>query len=51
MIVEGTFKFSGGDGKYGGITGGGSFKSVMKSETELECTWEGNYKLAKSQAA
>jgi hypothetical protein len=34
MIVEGTFKFAGGDGKYRGITGGGRFKSVMKSETE-----------------
>ena len=51
MIVEGTFKFVGGDGKYRGITGGGKFKSVMKSETELECTWDGNYELAKSKAA
>jgi hypothetical protein len=32
-------------------TGGGRFKSVMKSETDLECTWDGNYELAKSQAA
>jgi len=51
MIVEGTFKFAGGDGKYRGITGGGKFKSVMKSETELECTWDGKYELAKSKAA
>jgi hypothetical protein len=50
MIVEGTFKFTGGDGEYRGITGGGTFKSVMKSETELECTWNGNYELAKAQA-
>jgi len=50
MIVEGTFKFAGGDGEYRGITGGGTFKSVMKSETELECTWDGNYELAKAQA-
>jgi hypothetical protein len=50
MIVEGTFKFTGGDGEYRGITGGGTFKSVMKSETELECTWDGNYELAKAQA-
>ncbi len=40
-----------GKGKYRGITGGGTFKSLMKSETELECTWNGNYKLAKPQAA
>ena len=51
MIVEGTFKFTGGDGKYRGITGGGKFKSVLKSETELECTWDGKYELAKSKAA
>jgi len=51
MIVEGTFKFAGGDGEYRGITGGGRFKSVMKSETEIECTWDGDYELAKSQAA
>ena len=51
MTVEGTFKFAGGDGKYRGITGGGRFKSVMKSETEIECAWEGDYKLPKSQAA
>ena len=28
-----------------------SSDSLMKSETELECTWDGNYELAKSQAA
>lgn len=49
MIVEGTFKFTGGDGEYRGITGGGKFKTVMKSETELEASWEGNYELAKAQ--
>lgn len=51
MMLEGTFKITGGDGKYRGITGGGKFKSVMKSESELECTWDGNYELAKSEAA
>jgi hypothetical protein len=50
MTVEGTYKFTGGDGEYGGLTGGGKFKTVMKSETEIECSWEGNYKLAKAQA-
>jgi hypothetical protein len=49
MTVEGTFKFTGGDGQYRGITGGGKFKTVMKSETELEATWEGNYELARAQ--
>ena len=50
MTVEGTWKYTGGDGEYRGLTGGGKFKTVMKSETELECSWEGNYELAKAQA-
>src|SRR6266568_6436905 len=50
MTVEGTFKFTGGDGQYRGLTGGGTFKTVAKSETEIEATWNGAYKLAKAQA-
>lgn len=50
MTVEGTFKFIGGDGQYRGITGGGTFKTVAKSETEVEATWDGAYELAKAQA-
>ena len=49
MTLEGTWKFAGGDSEYRGITGGGKFKTVMKSETDLECSWEGNYELAKAQ--
>ena len=48
--VEGTFTFTGGDGKYSGMTGGGNFKTVAKSETEVEATWTGAYELAKAQA-
>ncbi|HZE71093.1 MAG TPA: hypothetical protein VE135_16405 [Pyrinomonadaceae bacterium] len=51
MTVEGTYKFEGGDGDYRGISGGGKFKTVMKSETELEAAWEGNYELAKTRTA
>lgn len=51
MTVEGTFEFAGGDGKYLGMTGGGKFKTVMKSETELEASWQGNYELARTQKA
>jgi hypothetical protein len=51
MTVEGTFKFTGGDGVYTGITGGGNFKTVAKSETEVEATWTGAYELAKAQSA
>jgi hypothetical protein len=51
MTVEGTFEFAGGDGNYLGITGGGRFKTLMKSDTELEASWEGNYELARVQTA
>lgn len=46
MTVEGTFIITGGDGKYEGITGSGTFKTVAKSETEVEATWSGSYELA-----
>lgn len=47
--IEGTWKTAGGDGDYRGMTGGGKFKTVMKSETELECNWEGTYELVRAQ--
>ena len=50
MTVEGKFTFTGGDGQYRGITGGGTFKTVAKSETKVEATWQGTYELAKAQA-
>lgn len=50
MTVEGSWKFAGGDGVFRGIAGGGKFKTVMKSETELEASWDGAYELAQAQA-
>ena len=50
MTVEGTWKIAGGDGEFRGVTGGGTFKTVAKSETDLEASWAGNYELAKAQA-
>lgn len=50
VTLEGTWKFTGGDGEYRNVSGGGTFKTVMKSETELECNWQGSYELAKAQA-
>jgi hypothetical protein len=49
MTVEGTYKFTGGDGMYVGMSGGGKFKTTMKSEAEIECSWDGTYELAKAQ--
>jgi|ERR1044071_6280756 len=45
--VTGTWKYADGEGKYRGIKGGGKFKVVMKSETDIECSWSGDYKLRK----
>jgi hypothetical protein len=47
--VTGTWKYVDGVGKYRGIKGGGKFKVVMKSETEVECSWSGDYTLRKSK--
>ena len=49
--VEGTWKITAGDGEFRGVTGSGSFKTVMKSETDIEATWDGNYELARMQTA
>jgi hypothetical protein len=50
ITVEGTYKCAGGDGDFRGVTGSGKFKSVFTSTTEVECTWEGKYALAKAHA-
>ena len=47
--VAGTWKYQGGDGKYRGIKGGGKFKVVMKSPTDLSCNWSGDYRLRKAR--
>jgi len=40
--------YTGGEGKYSGVTGSGKFKVVAKSETDLEPNLEGHYELAKA---
>ncbi len=49
MTVRGTWKIAGGDSKYRGATGSGKFKTVMKSETDIEASWSGDYRLRKSK--
>lgn len=51
MTVEGTWKITGGDGEFRGVAGEGTFKTIAKSETEVEASWEGTYELAKAQAS
>jgi hypothetical protein len=50
MTVEGTYKLAGGEGEYSNVTGSGKFKTVLASETEVHCAWDGKYTLAKAKA-
>lgn len=49
-VVEGKWQYSGGEGSFAGITGGGTFKTKLTSATTLEATWEGTYELAGAKA-
>ena len=50
MTVEGTWTIVDGDGEFRGTTGTGTFKTVAKSESEVEASWAGAYEMVKSQA-
>ncbi len=50
MTVEGTWQFTGGSGKFNGLTGGGTFKTRMSSPVEVEASWQGTYELAVARA-
>jgi hypothetical protein len=49
--MEGTFKFTGGTGKFEGLTGGGTYKGHFPSATEVVNEWNGEYALAAAKAA
>ena len=49
--LEGTWEFSGGTGKFTGITGQGAYRGRMPSANEVEMSWEGRYELAVSARA
>ena len=49
-VVEGKWQYTGGEGSFAGITGGGTFKTKLASATTLEATWEGAYELAGAKA-
>jgi hypothetical protein len=49
-VVEGKWQYTGGEGSFAGITGGGTFKTRLTSPTTLEATWEGAYELAGARA-
>lgn len=43
--VVGTWKFVGGAGRFAGITGNGTFKTVASATGDLSVTWDGAYTL------
>jgi hypothetical protein len=45
VTPEGTWKFSGGTGALAGLSGGGTYRGLMPSPTEVEMRWEGVYQL------
>jgi hypothetical protein len=49
-VVEGKWQYTGGEGNFSGITGGGTFKTKLTSATALEATWQGAYELATVKA-
>lgn len=52
VTLEGTWKFTGGTGKFRGLKGGGTYKGRMTSPVLVENTWEGQYEIAaKTKAA
>jgi len=52
VTIEGTWKFTGGTGRFKGLRGGGTYKGRMISPVVVENTWHGQYEIvAKTQAA
>ena len=50
ITVEGTYQFTGGSGKFKGLTGDGTFKTTMSSPRDVLATWQGTYQLASAKA-
>jgi hypothetical protein len=48
--VEGKWQYTGGEGSFAGITGGGTFKMKATSPTDVVCDWQGAYELAGARA-
>jgi hypothetical protein len=51
VTLEGTWKFTGGTGKFNGLIGMGSYKGRMTSPSEVDMNWTGEYQLAQAKAA
>lgn len=46
VTMAGTYKWTGGTGKFKGIRGGGTYKGHFPSPTDVVNNWEGEYTLA-----
>jgi hypothetical protein len=46
VTLEGNWKYTGGTGKFSGITGSGTYNGRATSPGEFENSWEGTYQLA-----
>lgn len=44
-VIEGTWKYTGGTGRFQNIRGGGTYKGQLPSPDQIENTWEGEYEL------
>jgi hypothetical protein len=51
VSMEGTFAFTGGTGKFKGITGTGKYKGNFPSPTDVVNNWEGEYTLVAAKTA
>ena len=49
ITVEGKYKFTGGNEKFKGLTGNGTFKTRMTSPRDVEATWQGAYELVSAK--
>jgi hypothetical protein len=51
FVVEGTYQYTGGTGRYKGMTGAGTFQTRVTSPRTVEATHQGTYQLAAAAAA
>jgi hypothetical protein len=51
VTIAGTYTYTGGSGKFNGITGKGTYRGRMISPTEVEMDWKGTYQLAGARSS
>jgi hypothetical protein len=50
LLCTGTWEFSGGSGRYVGLTGKGTYRMRLTSPETVEATWDGTYQLTVAAA-